>query len=225
MCSIFGTSNKKLLKHLGIAGMVRGKDATGVALNNDLKVVKGALKADEFLWDDLDNADFYMGHTRAKTQGSENFNYNNHPFYGENNKYVLAHNGIISNDRILSLDFDLPNTEIMTDSYIIVQLIDFFKKKSFKSEIDIEIIKEAIEYITGSFALSIMTKNKLFLLRKTNPLNIIYNKKELIYASTKNMLNKALKKIGKNEYDYGIAVEIQEEVIYEYNLQKKSFIQ
>ena len=43
-----------------------------------------------------------MGHTRMTTQGTENKNFNNHPFYGrtKDNVFALAHNGVLFLDEI-----------------------------------------------------------------------------------------------------------------------------
>ena len=67
-----------------------------------------------------------MGHTRMTTQGSEKRNYNNHPFLGQagGQRFALAHNGVLHNDKTLRRSLKLPQTKIQTDSYTAVQLIE-----------------------------------------------------------------------------------------------------
>ena len=60
------------------------------------------------------------------TQGSEEKNYNNHPFLGQagGRQFALAHNGVLHNDLMLRRSLKLPHTKIETDSYVAVQLIE-----------------------------------------------------------------------------------------------------
>jgi len=66
-----------------------------------------------------------MGHTRHSTQGDKKRNYNNHPFMGrcQNRHFALAHNGVLINEEELKRKFHLPRTQIETDSYVAVQLL------------------------------------------------------------------------------------------------------
>ena len=93
-----------------------------------------------------------MGHTRHATQGTLNFNGNNHPFKGMcgDVEFALAHNGIICNDKKLRRELRLPSTIIDTDSYIAVQLIESQKKLDFKS------LKYMAEKVDGSFSFSVL---------------------------------------------------------------------
>lgn len=78
----------------------------------------------------MQGVNYVMGHTRMTTQGNEKFNYNNHPFPGtvDNADFALAHNGVLYNDTSLRISENLPITNIETDSYRAVQLIE--KKKT-----------------------------------------------------------------------------------------------
>jgi glucosamine 6-phosphate synthetase-like amidotransferase/phosphosugar isomerase protein len=112
---------------------IRGSDATGIAyISNDrISVYKRPLAAHKMKLFIPDATNVVMGHTRLTTQGSEKHNYNNHPFLSD--QFALAHNGIISNDRLLRKTCALPNTFIETDSYIAVQLIERSGQLSFDS--------------------------------------------------------------------------------------------
>jgi glucosamine 6-phosphate synthetase-like amidotransferase/phosphosugar isomerase protein len=129
------------------------------------------------------------------TQGSERYNYNNHPFNGccGREKFALAHNGVLYNDRELKRTYNLPQTEIETDSYVAVQLLEQYKKLNFNS------IKTVSELVQGSFVFTILKDDgTLFLVKGNNPLTL-YHFPPLglyVYASTKNILDNALQRAG-----------------------------
>ena len=116
---------------------MRGKDATGIAYNNNGKlcVYKRPLPASLMRFKIPADAHVIMGHTRMTTQGSARKAYNNHPFPGsvKVGSFAFAHNGMIHNDDILRRIKGLPETEIETDSYIGVQLIEQKKALDFSS--------------------------------------------------------------------------------------------
>ena len=74
-----------------------------------------------------------MGHTRMATQGSELVNINNHPFPGitGQERFSLAHNGVLTNDKVLRKKFKLPTTKVETDSYVAVQLLEQYGQVNF----------------------------------------------------------------------------------------------
>ncbi|MGM0410514.1 MAG: class II glutamine amidotransferase [Bacillota bacterium] len=232
MCSIFGTSekfdeNNLLLISLGMAGEERGTDATGIAWleNNNLKLKKDDIKSSEFDWGNIPfNADFYLGHTRKTTQGDEKDNYNNHPFVNKYNTFTLAHNGVITNDKSLKTAWELDETEIETDSYVIVQMLETVKYMHKKEKIDIDVIQETVELLQGSFALSILTQNKLFLLRHNKPLYIAHNNNNLTYASTKRMFELGIDNDKPINYFGTIIQQTEEDYIYEYDIKNNCFV-
>ena len=209
MCAVFGfldykgkTSNavlKKLIHYLSIAAEVRGTDATGIAYVRDGSMVtykkpKPAHKVKLFFPKDTRAV---IGHTRFTTQGSEKRNCNNHPFEGccGTESFALAHNGVLYNDRELRREQHLPPTSIETDSYIAVQLLEQGQ------QLDTENIWRTAELVEGSFVFTILRNdNTLFLVKGNNPLTIYHFPKIglYIYASTKSILDNALKKVNLN---------------------------
>ena len=146
MCCLFGLINYKntigrkqmnrILNVLATACEARGTDATGIAYNSNgrLRVFKRPLPAHRMHFKVPDGVTIVMGHTRMTTQGSEQLNYNNHPFSGNAGaSFALAHNGVIYNDEIIRRGENLPNTHIKTDSYIAVQLVERKGGLSFDS--------------------------------------------------------------------------------------------
>ena len=209
MCAVFGfldykekVSNavlKKLIHYLSVAAEVRGTDATGIAYVRDGSMVtykkpKPAHKVKLFFPRGTRSV---IGHTRFTTQGSEKRNCNNHPFEGHcgTEAFALAHNGVLYNDRELRREQHLPTTPIETDSYIAVQLLEQ------EQNLDAENIKRMAELVEGSFVFTILKNdNTLFLVKGNNPLTV-YHFPTLglyIYASTKSILDNALKKVNLN---------------------------
>ena len=191
MCAVFGfldykgkISNavlKKLVHYLSVAAEVRGTDATGIAYVRDRNIVtykkpKPAHKVKLFFPRDTRAV---IGHTRFTTQGSEKRNCNNHPFEGHcgTESFALAHNGVLYNDRELRREQHLPTTPIETDTYVAVQLLEQGQ------QLDTENIKRMAELVEGN-----------------NPLTV-YHFPALglyVYASTKSILDNALKKVNLN---------------------------
>lgn len=222
MCSIFGTNinDMEKLTDLAILGEQRGTDATGVATYNEegIQIVKQAVKASELDYSLLKEGVFYLGHTRHTTKGKEEDNFNNHPFTSKDKNLILAHNGVLQNEE----DLKTYPTKIKTDSYQIMQQLEKYRSED---GLTIDDVKDTCEELAGSFALSIIDKenNKLFLLRHSNPLKIMFNHTtgELVYASLYNMIRGAY----GNETKYNTFIgEIEEDMIYEFDLKNRVFV-
>lgn len=205
MCAIYGFLNygrkvknrilKSILRELSIAAECRGTDATGISYinNNEVITFKKAKPAHKVKLYFPENTKAVLGHTRMTTQGNEKYNFNNHPFEGRcgNASFALAHNGVLYNDAELKKMYNLPETQIETDSYVAVQLL-------VQGEyLNAENIKRMAELVDGSFVFTILRNdNTLFLVKGSNPLALYhFPALELyIYASTRSILDKALKK-------------------------------
>ena len=210
MCAVFGyldykgkVSNailKKLIRNLSIAAEVRGTDATGISYANHGKVVtfKKAKPAHKVKLYFPKNTRAVIGHTRMTTQGSEKYNYNNHPFDGRcgTETFALAHNGVLYNDAEWKAKYHLPKTPIETDSYVAVQLLEQEK------QLHAENIKKMAELVNGSFVFTILRNdNTLFLVKGNNPLTLYHFPKIgiYVYASTKSILDNALQQVNLSD--------------------------
>ena len=203
MCAIFGVLDYKgnleavqrlrLVKALGTAAEVRGIDATGIAFfqRNKLCIQKAAKPAHKMKYRIPSEVRYIMGHTRMTTQGSASQNQNNHPFSGKagGTVFALAHNGMLHNDRALRFEHDLPKTDIETDSYVAVQLIEQQKELTFDS------LRTMAEAVEGSFVFTVLNQdNSLYFVKGDNPLTL-YHYPRLglyLYASTEDILLIAL---------------------------------
>lgn len=207
MCCLFGfvdyghqlsrKQRSRLLSVLSTACEERGTDATGIAYNAAGKQVifKRPLPA-HLMWYRVPvNATIVMGHTRMTTQGSEKRNENNHPFSGSIGKaqFALAHNGVLYNDKSLRRELKLPDTKIETDSYVAVQLLEKYGKLDFDG------LRFMSEELEGSFTISALSdRDELFIAKGNNPIVIHHfpDSQLYVYASTEEILQKALMKTG-----------------------------
>lgn len=206
MCCLFGIVNygqtlkqsqiKHILKVLSREAEVRGTDATGIAYNHGgrLLIEKRPLPAHKMKFHVPDHVHTIMGHTRMTTQGSEKRYCNNHPFRGQagDDRFALAHNGMISNDHHLRKQYGLPNTAIETDSYIAVQLIERYGELSF------ECLADMTEKLDGSYTFTVLDeRDVLYIVRGNNPM-CLYHYPEYglyLYASTEGILAQAVGKL------------------------------
>jgi glutamine phosphoribosylpyrophosphate amidotransferase len=220
MCALFGIHDYEnrlnhkqqelILKVLSNECEVRGQDATGISYlkNKQLQVCKRPVPAHQMRYSLPPKVKVIMGHTRLTTQGSEKNNYNNHPFFGrvKKNTFTLAHNGILRNDGELRQSMKLPKTNIQTDSYIAVQLIERENAVTFGS------LRKVAETVRGSFVFTVLdSKDNLYFVRGDNPLCIYHfaDKGFYLYASTEKILQNTLKRLGIDKYIYDeIAVEM-----------------
>ena len=199
MCGLYGFINygevkhvdKKdsLLKELGYYCSVRGTDATGIAFNIDkkLEIDKAPEEGYSFKFNVPNDTKAVMGHVRRTTQGSEKRNYNNHPFRGyvDGTSFALAHNGVISNDRELARKLGLPKTKIETDSYVAVQLIEYF------GALNMDACKFVAEQVEGMYTFTLLDNNDcLWIIKNDSPLVLIDFKTIglIVYASTPEIL-------------------------------------
>ena len=194
MCAIFGlldykgqltaAQQLKIIKVLGTAAEIRGTDATGIAFfqRGRLCIQKAAKPAHKMKYRIPADTRIIMGHTRLTTQGSASHNQNNHPFSGRagNTAFALAHNGVLTNEMQLRKQHHLPETEIETDSYAAVQLIEQQNEVSPRS------LSQMAELLEGHFTFTVLDQGSLYFIKGNNPLTI-YQFPALglyLYAST-----------------------------------------
>ncbi len=209
MCAVFGLidyakkftakQRGKIISVLSKECEIRGTDATGIAYNSNgrLHIYKRAIPAHKMKFKLPKNANIIMGHTRMTTQGSETFNYNNHPFFGSagNTNFALAHNGVLYNDTLLRQTENLSDTPIQTDSYVAVQLIEKENTLGFES------LKSMAEKTEGSFCYTVLSdRNELYIVKGDNPIALYKFNGFYIYASTEEIVRNVLQKLNLSEY-------------------------
>ena len=213
MCGLFGlldyqrklspSERLELLTALSVESEIRGTDAAGIACyqRKKLHIQKAPGPAHQMEWD-IGDAPFIMGHTRAATLGSPKDNYNNHPFPGfAGESFALAHNGVLWDNPFLKRK--LPKTPVQTDSYLAVQLLEQQK------EINLATIRDTAEMLDGTFALTVLSRKCLFFVRGSSPLYICRfpSKGLILYASTQEILERALQRAGFQSYHQKIDIQ------------------
>lgn len=214
MCALFGWLDykgvvsdrllKKLTQALANAAEERGTDASGIAYVKGGKVTifKRPKPAHKIRFNAPNGTRSIMGHTRMTTQGNEKFNYNNHPFYGHADvNFAFAHNGVLYNDKNLRVEKHLPQTQIETDSYVAVQLLEQ------QGKLDFESLKSMAESVQGSFCFTALDENNtLYIVKGSNPMCLLHFAKLglYVYASTESILKKALQKTSFHKYPFEV---------------------
>lgn len=210
MCGLFGFYNysgkfipnlNDLTNSLAKQSTIRGKDATGIAynINDNIIIHKEPKPAYNVNLQHPNNITCITGHTRHATHGDKKFNYNNHPFSGTSGdtKFALCHNGILTNYEQLKKEYNLPKTEIKTDSYIATQILEK------QNKLDIDNIKFMSETIMGCFTFTILDNtNNLWIIcgddgSEECTISLIHfpKYKLYVYASTDDILFKAINNI------------------------------
>lgn len=204
MCSVFGlidykqalTAKEKnrILNTLARECEVRGTDATGIAYHfgGRLRIFKRPLPAHKLRLHMPSGVNMIMGHTRMTTQGDAVRNQNNHPFAGSiaGKTFALAHNGILWNDKLLRQQENLPQTSVETDSYVAVQLLQQ------QNALDFQSLKEMAEKVEGSFVFTILdSEDSIWFVKGENPLCLFHYNGFTLYASTQEILVKAVKRL------------------------------
>ena len=209
MCCLFGlidyqhtlTAKQKnqIISALATAAEARGTDATGIAYNSGgrLRIYKRPVPGHRMRFHISQDAAAIIGHTRATTQGSALKNRNNHPFEGYTaaSRFALTHNGVLFNDTILRRQLHLPKTNIETDSYIGVQLIEE------KGTLDFSSLGYMAEQVEGSFSFAVLDdRDRVYLVKGDSPICIYHYPARgiYLYASTEAILKQALQQIKVN---------------------------
>lgn len=214
MCALYGWLDcgkklphkllKKLTQALANAAEERGTDAAGISYvkKGRVTIYKRPKPAHKVKFNIPEDTVAVMGHTRLATQGDKHNNYNNHPFFGNADKaFAFAHNGVLYNDTELRKSHKLPVTKIETDSYVAVQLIEKYGRLNFDS------LKNMAEDVMGNFVFTVLDKNNtLYFVKGNNPLYLIYFEHLGLYAyaSTKSIMDNALKTVGFQYEKYTI---------------------
>ncbi len=205
MCALFGYLDygkrvpwkimQKLVQALANTSEVRGHHASGIAYNkaDALTIFKRPKPAHKLHFHVPENTTTVMGHTRLTTQGDQRKNYNNHPFRGQaDTEFALAHNGVLYNDSELRVQKLLPETQIETDSYIAVQLIESKKELTFDS------MRYAAEQVRGYFTFTLLERqDNMYFVKGESPLYLIHipTLGLYVYTSTKEIMSAAFKQI------------------------------
>ena len=159
----------------------RGHESYGISYFIKKEIVnhyfKGTVDIDNVnsLENDINkvNPKYYIGHTRYSTSGLKNNN-GVQPFNGQiktKEKYILVHNGNIENREGLKKHFGCDIGEHLTDTQILMNIIDSIDKESWY-----DILQIILSKIVGVYCLIIGVKDDIYILRDS------YGVKPLCYC-------------------------------------------
>ena len=178
MCAIFGAPTKSMLEVLYTANQDRGTFASSyVQLTyGDQFILK---KEGEIDWNGVKGSKqsrYQCGHVQAPTSAQREWAYEtSHPF--ETMSWMVFHNGVLTNEKDIRKKH-LPYLENPVDSSLIANLLQKFMEEDRNQGTNpVKYIRQTLEELDGSFALSIVDcdTNELYIARVGSILH--YNNK------------------------------------------------
>lgn len=143
-----------------------GEDRRKFYIHKDNGLVLEAFKDSSILTKTL-AGDTAIAHNRYSTTGASGKLENIQPFFMDyrNGNFGLAHNGNLTNTRLLREDLKNKGTifQTTTDSELILHLVARSKKEDVVSQ-----LQEALQQVIGAYSLSIMTDDYLIAARDPN---------------------------------------------------------
>jgi glutamine---fructose-6-phosphate transaminase (isomerizing) len=187
MCGIIACLGDIASPHI-ISGLKqlqnRGYDSAGLSLIYQNKwFLKKYISIDQLNEIDYPPSINGIGHTRWATHGAKTVE-NSHPHKSFNETFVIVHNGIIENYKLLK-NFLLSKNYIFyseTDSEVIVNLLDYYYKEN---SIMIS-IEKTIQSMEGTWGICIQTINEpniIYCVSNGSPLLISHNGSFAMVAS------------------------------------------
>jgi len=183
MCGIYGYVGKNDAVKEVYEGLnklqYRGYDSCGIAyFDNNFKIIKTVGTLNKLNRPDT-KTNTAFGHTRWATNGEVNLN-NTHPHISYDNKYIIVHNGIITNADSLKQDMLKYNIKFYsdTDTEVIANILASMKGNEEEN------IKSLYNILQGSFSLIIGNSvGELYLLKQFSPLNVVCNENGIYISS------------------------------------------
>lgn len=183
MCGIIAYTGKenKLNDCLTILESLqyRGRDGAGVSINGEIIRVVGApedlVKKIHSLQIKPTGDTSIIAHTRWATHGRKDFESNAHPHTDTTKRFIVVHNGMISNSEKLKAEH-LPDYSFYseTDTEIIPALLSVFAEKYPNKSTD-QLIKSVLEIIEGTYGFVIEDRTNpgtLYAIRSGSPLSV-----------------------------------------------------
>lgn len=179
MCAIFGSTNLSTFEVLYEANKERGNFASSaVSLVHDdqlIMKVEGDINFDKVKLTTR-NVKYYCGHVQAPTSAKRDWEWDtSHPF--DSLSWLVFHNGVLTNAHELE-QWCRPSWSNPVDTAIIPELLqETMQNCSYKKPRPVHYIKQVLEMLEGTFALSIIDcdTNEVYLARSGSILH--YNTK------------------------------------------------
>ena len=160
MCGIFGSTRLEQFKTLYAINKQRGDFAYGGVYVSSAGSVIHKVPGEPNMEHGA-NSDYYLGHTQAPTSVEREHSVDtSHPF--QHNDWVVAHNGVLSNDRDIIQEYWMgspPDTVNNVDSSVIPAFIDHCYIGEDSDENEIKAITCALGALKGTFGVWIYNEN------------------------------------------------------------------
>lgn len=193
MCGIVGYLGSRTAYPIIIKGLqrleYRGYDSAGIALyDNKVKVYKCKGKVrdlEQLVRGNSISGTVGIGHTRWATHGVPN-DVNAHPHKSMNEKFVIAHNGIIENFSYLKKELLAKGYHFVseTDTEVLANLIEsIYLEKKISAD---EAVRQALSKVIGAYGLVVFCSDEPDMIigaRKGSPLVVGLGDGEYFLAS------------------------------------------
>ncbi|KAI4453454.1 glucosamine--fructose-6-phosphate aminotransferase isomerizing [Holotrichia oblita] len=200
MCGIIGYCGKKNSIDILIDGLkaleYRGYDSAGISYLHAGGVVTHKKKGRvENLAEEVEKNRkccpvIGIGHTRWATHGVPSSE-NSHPLFNREETMSVVHNGIIENYQEIKVYLKNKGYQFLseTDTEVIVQLLDYYHKKTSDLLFSFYLTVSALK---GSYAIAVISSdtNKILATRKDSPLIVGVGNEEFFLASDKSAMIK-----------------------------------
>lgn len=191
MCGIYGSKKFNTYLNLYKLNKSRGNFAQGhlfVSKSNkyDIKKSSGSIDYTNFNYTDTKYR-LFLGHTQSPTGSVREYSYNNsHPF--ENENWVLAHNGVLNNYKLIQTKYNLDPDKYAVDSSVIIPVIDYYNINRQTEEINS--ITQALNELEGTYSIFLYNKKTKNFYIARNGSTLFYSDKDFEFSSceTNNML-------------------------------------
>lgn len=189
MCGIYGyigkqNAYKKVFEGLKLL-QYRGYDSCGIAYYDKQFKVEKAIGTLVNLPKIDTETKIAFGHTRWATNGEVNLQ-NTHPHKSSDDRYIIVHNGIISNAELIKKDLLENNVKFysQTDTEVIINMLS-----NMRGEFEENLMK-IFDILEGSFSLIIgdSKTGDLYLVKKFSPLNVLIADDGIYISSDVNSL-------------------------------------
>lgn len=184
MCGIYGCIGKNAYDKVvsGLEKLVyRGCDSCGVAYYDKGFKINKTIGGLENLEKIKTNSRIAFGHTRWATTGAV-IHENAHPHQSQDKSITIVHNGTITNSDKIKQELIKEDIAFLseTDTEVIANYIAYkIKENSVEN-----VLKSLYTVMEGNFSLIIADNNgDIYLLKRSNPLNILTNKKKIFISS------------------------------------------
>ena len=185
MCGIFGTTELERFKTLYRLNQDRGSFAFGGCYVKDTIAIQktGGIVEPCAIINDYD---YSLGHTQGPTSAVREFNSDtSHPFtVGD---WVVAHNGVLSNDQELIAKYGLEHETSEVDSSIIPALLNYSEIIVPGMDHEVEAITDTLMELSGTYSVWIVNKksNNIYLARVGSTLFLSKDRREFSSKTTK----------------------------------------